>query len=63
MFYESLCDANQEVVRECFKLKKYGQINDYYIQNGFVKIINKVGDRPLKNLSSGYLVQPFYKFL
>ena len=47
-FYESLCNANQEVVRECFKLKKYGQINNYYIQTGFVKIINKVGDRPLK---------------
>ena len=61
-FYESLCDANQKVVRECFKLKKYGQINDYYMRNGFVKVINKVGDRPLKIYYPDILYNHFINF-
>ena len=47
-FYENLCSANQEVIRECLKLKKYGQNNEYYIQNSFMKIVKKVGERKLK---------------
>ena len=47
-FYESFCRANEETVRECFKLKKDGIMEDYFIRNGFVKIVKKNGDRPYK---------------
>ena len=47
-FYESLCDSNKTVYKECHDLKKYGLIDDFYLRNGFVKII-KQGDRnPIK---------------
>ena len=46
-FYESLCEANKQVYRECYDLKKYGLIKDYYIRNGFVKIIIE-GNFPIK---------------
>ena len=38
-FYESLCTTNEEVIKECFNLKKYGEIHEYYIRNDFVRII------------------------
>ena len=38
-FYESLCESNKQVYYECYDLKKYGFIKDFYIRNGFVKII------------------------
>ena len=47
-FFESLCDANEYVLKECFHLKKYGIINDYYLRNGFVKIININNNNPVK---------------
>ena len=47
-FYESLSNSNKKVYNECFDLKKYGLINDYYIRNGFVKIIKNGEDRPIK---------------
>ena len=47
-FFESLCDANEYVLKECFFLKKYGIINDYYLRNGFVKIINIDNNKPVK---------------
>ena len=38
-FYESLCASNKKVYDKCFDLKKYGLITDFYIRNGFVKIV------------------------
>ena len=38
-FFESLCDSNKKVYDECYNLKKHGVITDFYIRNGFVKII------------------------
>ena len=40
-FCENLCQANEEIVRECYKLKKDGLMEDYFIRNGFVKIVKK----------------------
>ena len=47
-FYESLCDSNKKIYDKCFDLKKYGHIEDYYIRNGFVKVIKKTGNKPIK---------------
>ena len=47
-FYESLCDSNKKNYDKCFDLKKYGHIEEFYIRNGFVKIIRKTGDKPIK---------------
>ena len=46
-FFESLCDSNKKVYDECYNLKKYGLITDFYIRNGFVKIV-KDGKSPIK---------------
>ena len=47
-FFESLCESNKNVYNECFNLKKKGFIEEYYIRNGFVKVIIKNGDKPKK---------------
>ena len=47
-FYESLCNSNKKVYNECFDLKKYGLITDYFIRNGFVKIIKNGDYRKIK---------------
>ena len=47
-FYDNLCDSNESVLKECRQLKKYNQIHEYYIRNGFVKVIMKKDDRPIK---------------
>ena len=46
--YESLCNSNKKVYNECFDLKKYGLITDYFIRNGFVKIIKNGDNRTIK---------------
>ena len=47
-FFESLCESNKKVYHECFDLKKNGHIKDYYIRNGFVKIVRNDGNNPIK---------------
>ena len=47
-FYENLCEANEMVVHSCRKLKQSGRIHEYYIRNGFVKIIIEEGNRSKK---------------
>ena len=47
-FYEHLTECNESVLKECFQLAKYDIIDSYYIRNGFVKIVVKAGDRPIK---------------
>ena len=46
--YESLCDSNEKVYKDCFNLKKYGIIKDYFLRNGFVKIVFADGNRVVK---------------
>ena len=46
-FFESLCAENKKVYDDCFNLKKYGLITDFYIRNGFVKVV-KDGNRIIK---------------
>ena len=47
-FFHSMCDANEQILKECNYLHKFGQIESHYIRNGFIKIINNNGSRPKK---------------
>ena len=48
--------------RSCKRMFQTKEINDYYIRNGFVKIINKVGERPLKIYHPDILYNHFINF-
>ena len=37
--YESLCGTNEQIYKDCYELKKYGIIKDYYLRTGFVKVV------------------------
>ena len=49
-FYESLCDTNELIYKECYHLKKYGIIKDYFLRNGFVKVVYADG-KQIKKLN------------
>ena len=61
-FLESLCSANEDIVSECYKLRKHGLITDYFIRNGFVKVIKKEGDKPLKMYHPYLLYDIFFDY-
>ena len=61
-FYESLCPANEEVIKECYKLKNNDLLSEYFIRNGFVKIIINEGDKPFKVYHPDLLYDKFYDF-
>ena len=46
--FESLCSANEESLRIAKQLKQEGKIFDYYLRNGFVKIIIAENGQPQK---------------
>ena len=45
-----MCDANETAIQYCNKLKQSGHIQDYYLRNGFVKIILGEGDKQQKKI-------------
>lgn len=45
-FFESLCARNEETLKLCNKLKDNGDINHFFIRNGFVKVVVEEGDSP-----------------
>ena len=47
-FFHSMCDANEQILKECNYLLKFGQIESHYIRNGFIKIKKNNGSRPKK---------------
>ena len=47
-FFHSMCYANEQILKECNYLHKFGQIESHYIRNGFIKIIKNNGSRPKK---------------
>ena len=61
-FFENLCDANEEVLRSCKLLKENNIIHDYYLRNGFVKLIVKEGNRPFKIIHPELLEEKFSEF-
>ena len=48
VFREDLCPANEAILTECEKLKNAGQIFKVFTHNGFVKVVRKNRDRPIK---------------
>ena len=47
-FYESLCSRNEETLKLCYELKDNGDIHDFFIRNGFLKVIETEGDNPVR---------------
>ena len=47
-FFESLCSKNEESMRICKWLSQQHKIHDYYLRNGFVKIVVVENGRPEK---------------
>ena len=47
-FYESLAQLNQESLKLCTWLFNAGKIHDYFLRNGFSKIIIAENDKPVK---------------
>ena len=61
-FYESLCPKNEKVASECRRLKRYGLIKNYYIRNGFIKIVTEDAEKPIKIHHPDYLYEKFSDF-
>ena len=59
-FFENLCTANEVILKECFHLKKDDMLYDYFIRNGYVKIIKKEGDKPYKICHPNILYDTFF---
>ena len=47
-FQENLCEANERVFKWCRELKNKELIHDFFIRNGFIKIVVDQGDKPIK---------------
>ena len=47
-FYDSLCAKNEETLKMAEWLSAEGLIYNYYMRNGFVKIVVDEGDKPYK---------------
>ena len=47
-FFDSLCAKNEETIRICKWLRNANKIHDFYIRNGFVKIVTEEHGRPVK---------------
>ena len=45
-FFESLCGSNEESLKLCNKLKESGDIHNFFIRNGFLKVVVEEGDNP-----------------
>lgn len=61
-FYENLCNANETVLRWCKDLKFNNVIHDFFIRNGFMKIIVDAGDKPIKIRHPDSLYNKFQEF-
>ena len=62
-FQENLCEANEHVLKWSRDLKKYDFIHDYYIRNGFIKIIVHKDDPPIKIHHPDNLYSRFNNFI
>ena len=62
-FQENLCEANEHVLKWSRDLKKYDFIHEYYIRNGFIKIIVNKDDPPIKIHHPDDLYSRFNNFI
>ena len=58
-FYDSVCSKNQESLRICKWLYQQKKIHDYYLRNGFVKIVAHENGRPEKIKHPDFLRKKF----
>ena len=58
-FFESLCTKNEESLRICKWLKGEQRIDEYFLRNGFVKIVGEQNGRPTKIPHPDILRQKF----
>ena len=58
-FYQSLSDANEDVLYQCKQLMKYGLIENYFLRNGFIKIVRIDNNRPFKIIHPDILYKMF----
>ena len=58
-FFESLCSKNEESLRICKGLKGENKIHDYFLRNGFIKIVREENGRPCKIAHPDILRQEF----
>ena len=58
-FYESLCSKNEESLRISKWLCQHEKIHDYYLRNGFVKIVADENGRPEKIKHPDFLRKKF----
>ena len=58
-FYENLCESNEMTIRYCGKLKQSGKIHNFFLRNGFVKIIEAEDEKPKKIHHPDDLFQQF----
>lgn len=47
-FQENLCESNETVLKWSRELKKHNYIYDYYIRNGYIKIVINKDEKPKK---------------
>lgn len=59
MLSEDLCDHNKQVQADCEALVREGILFKYFTRNGFIKVIQKNGDRPKVVRHINYLVNMF----
>ena len=58
-FFESLCSKNEESLRIGQWLKQEHKIHDYFLRNGFVKVVAEEHGRPQKILHPDLLRKKF----
>ena len=47
-FREDLCDSNMEILTKCEEMQKEGLLAKVFTANGFVKVVKRNKDRPIK---------------
>ena len=57
--FESLCQTNEKIIKQCVQLLKYGHIKEYYITNGTIRIIKNDKVKPIKIQHPDYLYDLF----
>ena len=60
--FESLCKANEKILKHCGELQKYEFIKDYYITSCSIKIIKMNNIRPIKIKHPDELCHLFQEF-
>ena len=61
-FYENLTKSNEKILKECQNLYTQELIQNYYIRNGFLKIVINTGDKAIKVVHQDILDNLFAEY-